>query len=797
MRTLLLTLALLSGLLLQAQEKPDSSCRVSGTVYLEGEHTALLRGAHVRLYFGKDSLLTTTTSRGDFLFRDVPVGPARLRVTHLSCRPYEGAVELVPGQNVLLVSMEEKPLEVAAAYARAEAEPVTHRGDTIVYNAAAVRTMEGDYAIEILRQMPGVEIRDGFIYVGGEPVRRTYVNGRLIFGDAPMAALTALRAEDVTIIKSYEELSVEDRRRGMRNARKEKVLDVQTRSPIVNAVDVHAIAGIGADGSPDAEGRIQPRYTAGATANFFSEDFLAWGDVNFNNIGRSYNRLDRGLPLHSLGSYSETAIAGAGVGKYWGDRLLGSNAGAEYTFSKDYARSFARSITDYLALPGSPARREADTTLLSGVDYRHSLRTYLSLHNDSIKDLESCLDLSFSHSASTGGDYLHRDVEGEPVRLQRETNHTSLRDFEGRFRTFWSDNTAGRRFFPRVGLEGRLKRSGGTRLTLDTLQTAFNRRSLTSENSIRGGGVSLTAGLSRMGANDGNRTFSWDVYAGAGYDTDTRLQYTLDILNPVEPVPYMASSFDYTWSYLSASLGNQLTYATPKFSFVLYHGLRWSHQVDNERLPAAAFARDYLTYSANGNVKSGKWLVTFRVSPLLPSLEQTRPWVDDRNPLALRSGNSDLRPSETMYVSASWSNPRMGKYSTLSMRASLETTFRPIVQRTKYFAEATPLQGLSVPYTAPAGSSLTTYANGDMGLFGPGQLSSPAAGNQVNDGIGSLYSRPALFAVCRRRAGRGLFLGASLAGQTGFRAHTFLQGKYRADRGLDAGVKRRRTAALR
>jgi hypothetical protein len=71
MRTFLLTLALLSGLLLQAQEKPDSSCRVSGTVYLEArEHTALLRGAHVRLYFGKDSLLTTTTSRGGGLSPD-------------------------------------------------------------------------------------------------------------------------------------------------------------------------------------------------------------------------------------------------------------------------------------------------------------------------------------------------------------------------------------------------------------------------------------------------------------------------------------------------------------------------------------------------------------------------------------------------------------------------------------------------------------------------------------------------------------------------------------------------------
>lgn len=81
MRTFLLTLALLSGLLLQAQEKPDSSCRVSGTVYLEArEHTALLRGAHVRLYFGKDSLLTTTTSRGDFLFSVRFLNPRKTEV---------------------------------------------------------------------------------------------------------------------------------------------------------------------------------------------------------------------------------------------------------------------------------------------------------------------------------------------------------------------------------------------------------------------------------------------------------------------------------------------------------------------------------------------------------------------------------------------------------------------------------------------------------------------------------------------------------------------------------------------
>ncbi|MBR6246545.1 MAG: hypothetical protein IKR15_04225, partial [Bacteroidales bacterium] len=122
--------------------------------------------------------------------------------------------------------MEDKPQEIAAAYASAEAKPVTHKGDTVIFNAAAVRTMEGDYAVEILRQMPGVEIKDGSIYVNGEKVRRTYVNGILLFGDDPSSALTNILAEEVTTIKAYDEMAIEDRRRGALHGQKEKVLDV-------------------------------------------------------------------------------------------------------------------------------------------------------------------------------------------------------------------------------------------------------------------------------------------------------------------------------------------------------------------------------------------------------------------------------------------------------------------------------------------------------------------------------------------------------------------------------------------
>ena len=57
--------------------------------------------------------------------------------------------------------------------------------DTVVFRASDVLMRDGDYAIDLFVQLPGVEIGEDQITVSGKPVKYVYVNGKLVFGLNP------------------------------------------------------------------------------------------------------------------------------------------------------------------------------------------------------------------------------------------------------------------------------------------------------------------------------------------------------------------------------------------------------------------------------------------------------------------------------------------------------------------------------------------------------------------------------------------------------------------------------------
>lgn len=59
--------------------------------------------------------------------------------------------------------------------------------------------------MNIVEQLPGTETDDHSVKIMGKQVTKTYIDGRLIFGSDPMAALKNLSATDVLKIKAYDE----------------------------------------------------------------------------------------------------------------------------------------------------------------------------------------------------------------------------------------------------------------------------------------------------------------------------------------------------------------------------------------------------------------------------------------------------------------------------------------------------------------------------------------------------------------------------------------------------------------
>lgn len=79
-----------------------------------------------------------------------------------------------------------------------------HKGDTLIYNADAFQTAEGSMLDALVRQLPGVEIRDGRIYAQGKFVESILISGKDFFNGNPNAALQNLPAYVVSKLKFYD-----------------------------------------------------------------------------------------------------------------------------------------------------------------------------------------------------------------------------------------------------------------------------------------------------------------------------------------------------------------------------------------------------------------------------------------------------------------------------------------------------------------------------------------------------------------------------------------------------------------
>lgn len=139
------------------------------------------------------------------------------------------------------------------------------KGDTMIYNAGAFKTMADDRFEELLKQLPGVEVRDNKILAGGEEVKRVLIDGKNLFGNKSQYALTDLEASDVKSVRVYEELSPEAKRLGNTTARKEKVMNVETKSKRSVLQGGSLEASVGASLEKDYSGRREIRHSEAGT----------------------------------------------------------------------------------------------------------------------------------------------------------------------------------------------------------------------------------------------------------------------------------------------------------------------------------------------------------------------------------------------------------------------------------------------------------------------------------------------------------------------------------------------------
>lgn len=168
----------------------------------------------------------------------LPDGTYRLRYLHPDYEPAELEITVKYRKRessieVPIVKLKRKPKEQVLQAATVKATKVKFytKKDTLVFNADAFATAEGSMLNVLIRQLPGVELKDdGRIYVNGRYVESLLLNGSDFFRSDRSIMLENLPSYMVKDIKVYERESDEMLRMMQRKSgRKQLVMDVNLK----------------------------------------------------------------------------------------------------------------------------------------------------------------------------------------------------------------------------------------------------------------------------------------------------------------------------------------------------------------------------------------------------------------------------------------------------------------------------------------------------------------------------------------------------------------------------------------
>ncbi|WP_215223675.1 TonB-dependent receptor [Echinicola shivajiensis] len=173
------------------------------------------------------------------------------------------------------------------------------KGDTVSFNANAYKTRPQASAGELIRKMPGVNMRGGTIEVQGEIVGRVLVDGEPFFGDDPAMAMQNLPVEVIDKIEFLDQKSDQAKLTGFDDGETIKTINIITKKEKRGGKFGQLFAGYGTDDN----------YLAGGAIHFFE------GAKRVSVLGLSNNINQQNFSADDL-----TGAFGAGNNRGWGRR---------------------------------------------------------------------------------------------------------------------------------------------------------------------------------------------------------------------------------------------------------------------------------------------------------------------------------------------------------------------------------------------------------------------------------------------------------------------------------------------
>lgn len=632
------------------------------------------------------------------------------------------------------MTMTENSVMLGEAVVTAVRAAVVAKQDTLEFNAGSFHTNPTASVEDLLKKLPGVEVgSDGSITSGGKTVTKILVDGKEFFADDPKMASKNLPSNMVEKVQVVERKSETARLTGVDDGEDETVINLTVKKDMNNGWFGNISAGYGTD----------DRYQGSFNINWFkngNQVSIVGGGNNINEMGFTDQGRGRFRDFGGNNGINSTQQLGINFNVGNEDKFrIGGNV--LYTHSDRDSRS--RFDTQYLFPDSISYLRGGSKTRDRGHSIRAQFRMQWNITESDVLDFRpdfslnlrrselldsSILRASMADADKVNSSYALRGNRGKDYNASGRLIYTHKflsrpgRSFSAQFNYTFSNTRE--RTTTWNDIEYYLRQDDSERLFqyLDSKQWS---------NSIEG----RLTWTEPLGDPSRGNYLEVAYKASLRFNNADKLTYDVPLSDDLDP--FLTGLPDYKsvpeGSELSYDLSNrfrnlfstqelQVGYKKTTSLYNLNAGITFS--------PSSSGSEDLINPDRNIDTrwvfnfapylrfrykfsKTSSLSANYRARTSQPTLTQMQPVADVSDPLNIKVGNPDLKPTFTQNIGVHFNNYNTETQQSMFAVANASFALNNIVSRT-----------LTDPET---GVRTTTYANanGNWNVFGMFMLNQP------------------------------------------------------------------------
>ncbi|MEQ8623661.1 MAG: outer membrane beta-barrel protein [Vicingaceae bacterium] len=377
-----------------------------------------------------------TNEKGEFEITLIKKGAYLVQYSFLGYQTILLPIKSNWNQNKIqlpIVRMYPSEFQLSEVNISAERVPLRVRGDTLVYDALAFDTREGDDVEKLIELLPGISIdSEGNLLAQGKIVDKVLVNGKEFFGDDINVATKNLDARMVNNIEIFDKESENAAFTGINDGNAKRTINLELKEEYNE----------GSFGRLAAAAGTEETYNSGANYNKFNELNQSSVFGNANNINQRGFKAISELQSSSSPGITDVISTGLNINHEFNSNV---RARVYYTFSQNknsvkgesLTQNFIDSLTFETIEINRTERLRNDHRMNSSIKWRINEKTEANLQANFNYSDQDLLNKSITrYDPPLIGSFVTNNVNQESTQLDVYSKIDIRKKFEKKGRNW-------------------------------------------------------------------------------------------------------------------------------------------------------------------------------------------------------------------------------------------------------------------------------------------------------------------------------------------------------------------------